>query len=92
MAEIIRRVNSAPGTPSGIKSYLSSTKTLCPLLKDIAPLHAGGYVHPSHLNRLRRRRGSRSREKWEGELEETIDGWVALSSRESEVSRKRGDM
>jgi hypothetical protein len=49
--------------------------------EDIASLNAcvERHLHPSRLNRLRRRRGGWSREKREGELEETIEGWVASS-------------
>jgi hypothetical protein len=57
MAKIIKRVTSATGTPSGIKSYLSTMKASRSVLKNVAPSHAGGYPHPFHLNRLPRRRG-----------------------------------
>jgi hypothetical protein len=86
MAEIIRRVNSA-GTPSGIKSHSSSTKASRPALKKIAPLHARRRIHPL-LPPKKTKRWFELGEKWEGELEETIE-WVALSGQERKVSRER---
>jgi hypothetical protein len=87
MAEIIRRVNSA-GTPSGIKSHSSSTKASRSALKKIAPSHARRRIHPL-LPPKKTKRWLELGEKWEGELEETIEGWVALSGQEREVSRER---
>ena len=93
MAEIIRRANSAGGTPSGIKSHSSFMKGSRSVLKRIAPLHARRKTPPPLPPKppppKKTKKQLELEEKWEEELEETIEGWVALSSQEREVLRKQ---
>ena len=93
MAEIIRRANSAAGTPSGIKSYSSFTKASRSALKKIAPLHARRKTPPPLPPKppapKKTKKQLELEEKWEEELEETIEGWAALSTQEREVLRKQ---
>jgi len=93
MAEIIRRANSATGTPSGIKSYSSFTKGSRSVLKKIAPLHARRKTPPPLPPKppppKKTKKQLELEEKWEEDLEETIEGWAALSSQEREVLRKQ---
>jgi hypothetical protein len=92
MVEIIRRANSAAGTPS-VKSYSSFVKASRSVLKEIAPLHARRKTPPPLPPRPPPQKKTKKQleleEKWEEELEETIEGWVALSSQEREVLKKQ---
>ena len=93
MAEIIRRANTASGTPSGIKSYSSFTKASRSTLRKIAPLHARRKTPPPLPPKppppKKTKKQLELEEKWEEELEETIEGWGALSSQERELLRKQ---
>jgi len=93
MAEIIRRANSAGGTPSRIKSYSSFMKGSRSVLKKIAPLHTRRKTPPPLPPKppppKKTKKQLELEEKWEEELEETIEGWAALSSQEREVLRKQ---
>jgi len=92
MAGIVRRANSAGGTPSSIKSYSSFMKGSRSVLKKIAPLHARRKTPPPLPPKppppKKTKKQLELEEKWEEELEETIEGW-ALSSQEREVLRKQ---
>ena len=92
MAEIIRRANSGAGTAS-VKSYSSFTKVSRSVLKKIVPLHARRKTPPQLPPKppppKKTKKQLELEEKWEEELEETIEGWVALSSQEREVLRKQ---
>jgi len=93
MAEIIKKANSATGTPSGIKSYSSFMKGSRSALRKIAPLHARRKTPPPLPPKppppKKTKKQLELEEKWEEELEETIEGWAALSSQEREVLRKQ---
>ena len=93
MAEIIKKANSATGTPSGIKSYSSFMKGSRSVLRKIAPLHARRKTPPPLPPKppppKKTKKQLELEEKWEEELEETIEGWGALSSQEREVLRKQ---
>ena len=93
MAEIIMRANSATGTPSGIKSYSSLVKGSRSALRKIAPLHARRKTPPPLPPKppppKKTKKQLELEEKWEEELEETIEGWAALSSQERELLRKQ---
>ena len=93
MAEIIRRANSAAGTPSKTKSYSSFMKSSRSALKKIAPLHARRKTPPPLPPKppppKKTKKQLELEEKWEEELEETIEGWAALSSQERELLRKQ---
>jgi len=62
-------------------------------LKKIMPLHARRKTppplppKPSPPKKMKKQ--LELEEKWEEELEETIEGWVALSSQERELVRKQ---
>ena len=93
MADIIKKANSATGTPSGIKSYSSFMKGSRSILRKIAPLHARRKTPPPLPPKppppKKTKKQLELEEKWEEELEETIEGWTALSSQEREVLRKQ---
>ena len=93
MAEIIKRANSAAGTPSRAKSYSSLGKGSRSVLKKIAPLHARRKTPPPLPPKppppKKTKKQLELEEKWEEELEETIEGWTALSSQEREVLRRQ---
>jgi len=93
MAEIIKKANSATGTPSGIKSYSSFMKGSRSVLRKIAPLHARRKTPPPLPPKppppKKTKKQLELEEKWEEELEETIEGWAALSSQERELLRKQ---
>ena len=93
MAEIIRKANSNTGTPAGIKPHSSLMKGSRSALKRIAPLHARRKTPPPLPPKPPPPKKTKKQldleEKWEEELEETIEGWAALSSQEREVLRKQ---
>jgi len=93
MAEIIRKANSNAGTPTGIKPHSSLMKGSRSALKRIAPLHARRKTPPPLPPKppppKKTKKQLELEEKWEEELEETIEGWAALSSQEREVLRKQ---
>ena len=91
MAEIIRRANSATKTPS--KAYSPLLKGSRSALKKIAPLHARRKTPPPLPPKppppKKTKKQLELEEKWEEELEETIEGWAALSTQEREILRKQ---
>ena len=93
MAEIIRKANSNRGTPTGIKPHSSLMKGSRSALKRIAPLHARRKTPPPLPPKPPPPKKTKKQldleERWEEELEETIEGWGALSSQEREVLRKQ---
>ena len=93
MDQIIRKANSATGTPSGTKSYSPFMKASRSVLKKIAPLHARRKTPPPLPPKppppKKTKKQLELEEKWEEELEETIEGWAALSSQERELLRRQ---
>jgi hypothetical protein len=93
MAEIIRKVTSETGTPSRIKSHSSFAKGSRSVLRKIAPLHARRRTPPPLPPKPPQPKKSKKQleleEKWEEELEDTIEGWAALSSQERELLRRQ---
>lgn len=93
MTEIIHKANSAAGTPSAIKSYSSFMKGSRSVLRKIAPLHARRKTPPPLPPKppppKKTKKQLELEERWEEELEETIEGWGALSSQERELLRKQ---
>ncbi|EPQ54360.1 hypothetical protein GLOTRDRAFT_122089 [Gloeophyllum trabeum ATCC 11539] len=96
MSELIRRVNSQPGSP-----FAASTSSPHPLLKAsksalsrIAPLHPNRRTPPPPPPRPPKPKERKSKkqlemeEEWEMELEETIDGWLCLTEAERDAYRK----
>ena len=93
MTDIIKKANSAAGTPSGVKSHSSLMKGSRSVLRKIAPLHARRKTPPPLPPKppppKKTKKQLELEEKWEEELEETIEGWGALSSQERELLRKQ---
>jgi hypothetical protein len=93
MTEIIKKANSATGRRSGVKSYSSFMKGSRTVLRKIAPLHASRKAPPPLPPKPPPPKKTKKQldleEKWEEELEETIEGWAALSSQERELLRKQ---
>lgn len=93
MTEIIKKANSAIGTPSGIRSHSSFMKGSRSVLRKIAPLHTRRKTPPPLPPKppppKKTKKQLELEERWEEELEETIEGWVALSSQERELLRKQ---
>lgn len=93
MTELIKKANSTNGTPSKIKSHSSLLKGSRTVLRKIAPLHARRKTPPPLPPKppppKKTKKQLELEEKWEEELEETIEGWTALSSQEREVLRKQ---
>ncbi|KAF9813516.1 hypothetical protein IEO21_05553 [Rhodonia placenta] len=94
MSELIRKVNSLPGSPfaSPRPTYSPYTKSSKNLLKRIAPLHPNRRTPPPPPPRLPPPKKSKKQleleEKWEMELEETVDGWYCLPEEERAALRK----
>ncbi|TFY72312.1 hypothetical protein EVG20_g688 [Dentipellis fragilis] len=92
MQELIRRANSHPNspfTPSPRASYHSPlAKTSKSLLRKIAPLHPNRKSPPPPLPPPPPPKKSKKmlqlEEKWEMELEESVEGWFALSDARTE--------
>ena len=93
MAEFMRIANSARGTPTAVKSYSSFTKGSRSVLRKIAPLHARRKTPPPLPPKppppKKTKKQLELEERWEEDLEETIEGWSALSSQERELLRKQ---
>ena len=89
MTEIIKKAGSA----TGIKSYSSFTKGSRSVLRKIAPLHARRKTPPPLPPKppppKKTKKQLELEERWEEELEETIEGWTALTSEERELLRKQ---
>lgn len=94
MSELIRKVNSLPGSPfaSPRPTYSPYAKSSKNLLKRIAPLHPNRRTPPPPPPRLPPPKKSKKQleleEKWEMELEETVDGWYCLPEEERAALRK----
>ncbi|KAA1467608.1 hypothetical protein DENSPDRAFT_869186 [Dentipellis sp. KUC8613] len=96
MQELIRRANSHPNspfTPSPRASYHSPlAKTSKSLLRKIAPLHPNRKSPPPPLPPPPPPKKSKKmlqlEEKWEMELEESVEGWFALSDAERKEWRR----
>ena len=90
MAEIIKKANSATGTPTAIRSHSKGSRSA---LRKIAPLHSRRKTPPPLPPKPPPPKKTKKQldleEKWEEELEETIEGWAALSSQERELLRKQ---
>ncbi|KZT02589.1 uncharacterized protein LAESUDRAFT_730100 [Laetiporus sulphureus 93-53] len=94
MSELLRKVNSQPGSP-----FASTRPTYSPLLKTsrsflsrIAPLHPNRRTPPPPLPRppppKKTKKQIELEEKWEMELEDTIEGWYCLPEEERAALRR----
>ncbi|KAL6302362.1 hypothetical protein BKA93DRAFT_736836 [Sparassis latifolia] len=94
MSELIRKVNSLPGSPfaSPRPTYSPYAKSSKNLLKRIAPLHANRRTPPPPLPRppppKKTKKQLELEEKWEMELEESVEGWYCLSEEERATLRR----
>ncbi|TCD63742.1 hypothetical protein EIP91_004993 [Steccherinum ochraceum] len=94
MSELIRKVNSLPGSPFVAarpthSPFLKSSKTM---LRKIAPLHPNRRTPPPPPPRppppKKTKKQLAQEEKWEEELEESIDGWYCLPEEERAALRR----
>ncbi len=93
MSELIRRVNSLPGSPFSARPISSPlTKASKSLLRNIAPLHPNRRTPPPPPPRPPPPKKSKKQldleEKWEMELEDTVDGWYCLPEEERAALRR----
>ncbi|CCM04247.1 uncharacterized protein FIBRA_06414 [Fibroporia radiculosa] len=94
MSELIRRVNSLPGSPfpAAKPIYSPFSKSSKSLLKRIAPLHPNRRTPPPPPPRPPPPKKSKKQleleEKWEMELEESVEGWYCLSEEERAALRR----
>ncbi|KAL4248000.1 hypothetical protein ABKN59_002357 [Abortiporus biennis] len=95
MSELIRKVNSQPGSPfiSNKPTYSPYMKSSKSLLRKIAPLHPNRRTPPPPPPRVvvkekKSKKMLELEEKWEMELEETIDGWYCMSEEERASLRR----
>ena len=101
MTELIRRVNSLPGSPFR-SSTSSCTSAYSPLLKSsrsmlsrIAPLHPTRKPPPPPPPPIPKAKERKTKkmlemeEKWEEELSETVEGWACLEESERDILRRR---
>ncbi|KAI0687660.1 hypothetical protein BC835DRAFT_1376141 [Cytidiella melzeri] len=94
MSELIRRVNSKPGSPFAAPraSYSPFAKSSKTMLKRIAPLHANRRTPPPPPPRppppKKTKKQLEMEEKWEMELEESVEGWYAMDDGERAALRR----
>ncbi|KAI0749427.1 hypothetical protein C8Q80DRAFT_1269310 [Daedaleopsis nitida] len=95
MSELIRRVSSLPGSPfpaSSRPTYSPLAKASKATLRRIAPLHPNRRTPPPPPPRAPPKPKSKKmlemEEKWEMELEESIEGWFAMSEGERAQLRR----
>ncbi|KIP04404.1 hypothetical protein PHLGIDRAFT_196025 [Phlebiopsis gigantea 11061_1 CR5-6] len=94
MSELLRKVNSAPGSPFASSRpvhspYLKSSKSM---LRRIAPLHPHRRTPPPPPPRppppKKTKKQLEREEKWEMELEDTVEGWYCLPEEERAALRR----
>ncbi|KAI0090149.1 hypothetical protein BDY19DRAFT_1036112 [Irpex rosettiformis] len=94
MAELIRRANSKPSSPfatsrSGYSTFAKSSKSM---LRRIAPLHPNRRTPPPPPPRppppKKTKKQLEMEEQWELELEESVEGWFAMSDEERAALRR----
>lgn len=94
MSELLRKVNSLPGSPfaSPKPAYSPYLKASRSFLKRIAPLHPNRRTPPPPPPRPPPPKKSKKQleleEKWEMELEESVDGWYCLPEEERAALRR----
>ncbi|KAH8100055.1 hypothetical protein BXZ70DRAFT_940058 [Cristinia sonorae] len=94
MSELIRKVNSMPGSPftPARPTYSPYVKTSRSLLKKIAPLHPNRRTPPPPPPRppppKKTKKELEREERWEQELEDTVEGWYCLPEEERAVLRR----
>ncbi|KAI0951181.1 hypothetical protein AcW1_008293 [Taiwanofungus camphoratus] len=94
MSELLRKVNSLPGSPfaSPRPTYSPYTKSSKSMLRRIAPLHPNRRTPPPPLPRPPPPKKSKKQleleERWEMELEESVEGWYCLPEEERAALRR----
>ena len=96
MSELIRRVSSMPGSPFPATTRTTHSpllKTSKSALRRIAPLHPNRRTPPPPPPRAPPKKKTQKmldlEEKWEMELEDTVEGWYAMSEEERAVLRRQ---
>lgn len=103
MSDLIRRVNSLPGSPfhspkpAGIKltatAYSPLLKSSRSMLSRIAPLHSRILPAPPPLPRApppkKTKKELEREERWEEELEDSVEGWAAMADDERAMLRRQ---
>ncbi|KZT73616.1 hypothetical protein DAEQUDRAFT_754440 [Daedalea quercina L-15889] len=94
MSELLKKVNSQPGSPfaSPRPTYSPYAKASKSLLRKIAPLHPNRRTPPPPPPRPPPPKKSKKQleleEKWEMELEESVEGWYCMSEEERAALRR----
>ena len=95
MSELIRRVSSLPGSPfpaTTRPTYSPLAKSSKSALRRIAPLHPNRRTPPPPPPKAPPKKKTQKmldlEEKWEMELEDTVEGWYAMSEEERAALRR----
>ncbi|KAI0635806.1 hypothetical protein C8Q77DRAFT_1052875 [Trametes polyzona] len=95
MSELIRRASAQPGSPfpaSARPVYTPLAKASKSALRRIAPLHPHRRTPPPAPPRPPPPKKSKKmlelEEKWEMELEDTVEGWYAMGEEERAALRR----
>ena len=95
MSELIRRVSSLPGSPFPVSSrstYSPLAKASKSTLRRIAPLHPNRRTPPPPPPRPPPPKKSKKmlemEERWEMELEDSVEGWYAMPEEERAALRR----
>ncbi|KAI0077040.1 hypothetical protein K474DRAFT_1155190 [Panus rudis PR-1116 ss-1] len=102
MSELIRKVNSLPGSPFAASASSSTTpratayspyaKASRTLLRKIAPLHPNRRTPPPPPPRppppKKTKKQIEMEERWEMELEESVEGWYVMTEEERAALRR----
>ena len=95
MSELIKKVNSQPGSPFPASSrpfYSPLAKTSKSALRKIAPFHPTRRTPPPPLPRppppKKTKKQLELEEKWEMELEDTVEGWYCMPEEERAALRR----
>ncbi|KAK7690762.1 hypothetical protein QCA50_005861 [Cerrena zonata] len=89
MSELIKKVNSQPGSPFPTTArpvFIPLAKTSKSTLRKIAPLHLHRRTPPPPLPRppppKKTKKQLELEEKWEMELEDSVEGWYCMTEEE----------
>ena len=95
MSELIRRVSAQPGSPfpaTARPAYSPLAKASKSMLRRIAPLHPNRRTqHPPPPKPPAPKKSKKMlelEEKWEMELEDSVEGWYALPEEERAALRR----
>jgi hypothetical protein len=96
MSDLIRRVNSLPGSPFSSSSRSARPGVLAKnsrsTLMKIAPLHANRRTPPPPPppppTPKKSKKQLQMEERWEEELSETVEGWAAMTDEERAALRR----